>query len=165
MKNTKFLTVMACLDDKSQQVLTSLQNKLIQNGLAVNTSEVPFHVSLGSFPTSELDNVLQTMERVSQSFEKFTLTLNTYSHFNNRVLFLQPEHSDKLFTLHKHFDCNYADGFPWHAHVTMLIGDETSVIKAKSILGELPEPIQATVTSLLVGEFFPANLIKNCPLK
>ena len=165
MNNTKFLTVMACLDDKSQQLLTSLQNKLIQGGLAVNTSEVPFHVSLGSFPTNELDSVLQTMEQVSQSFEKFTLTLNTYSHFNDRVLFLQPEQSDNLLALHKHFDCNYADGFPWHAHVTLLIGDEAQVRKAKSILGELPQPIHVSVTSLLVGEFFPTKLIKNCPLK
>lgn len=164
MQQTKFLTVMACLDEKSQQVLSSLQNKLIQNGLAVNTSEVLFHVSLGSFPTSELNNVLQTMEQVSQLFEKFTLTL-TYSYFNNRVLFLQPENSDKLLTLHKRFDCNYADGFPWHAHVTLLIGEEEQVCKAKSILGDLPEPIPVTVTSLLVGEFFPTKLIKSCPLK
>lgn len=161
MKQSKFLTVMACFDDKSQRQLLSLQSKLTNSGLNVNTSDVPFHVSLGSYPTDKLESVLQTMESVSKSFTPFKLTLANYSHFNNRVLFLQPSPCEKLSALHNHFDCNFADGYPWSAHVTLLIGDETAVANARDLLGELDKPIEVTVTNLLIGEFFPTKLIKS----
>ena len=77
---------------------------------------------------------------------------------------MQPLYSDEIYGLHKLFDGNFFDGMPFVPHVTMFCGDEKSVESAESVLGRLAQPFAVTVTSLLIGEFFPTKLLANFPL-
>lgn len=166
MKRNKFITVMARLDDESQQILADMQAKLTSGGLVgTHTTDVPFHVSLGSFPTRDAESLLALSERLSADFKRFSFELVCFSDFGNRVLFLQPSDCPEIKTLHGFFDGNFADGLPFHPHVTLFCGDEQAVIKAKSILGKLPRPLRVEVDGLLVGEFFPTRLLAYYPFK
>lgn len=159
MKQSKFLTVMACLDEQSQIILHKMQNKITEKGLVgTHTQDVPFHISLGSFPVTEADRLKTEMKRVADAFGQFTVELHCLNDFNNRVLFLQPAVNENIDKLHNAFDGNFSDGFPFHAHVTLFCGDERSVIEARRVVGELSQPLTVTVTSLLLGEFFPTKL-------
>ena len=165
MKRDKFLTVMAVLDDRAQLVLSALQNKLTDLGLVgSHTTDVPFHVSLGSFPVSEQIRLTTKLRQTAGVCKPFTLELSRYADFDKKVLFLQPSYSDEMYRLHKLFEGNYSDGMPFVPHVTLFCGDEMSVEKAQSVLGILAQPIAVTVTSLLIDEFFPAKLLADFPL-
>lgn len=151
---------MACFDEQSQNKLHSIQDKLTDHKLVgTHTTDVPFHVSLGSFPLVEENRLKVEMKHVAKSFAQFELELSCLGDFGNKVLFLQPAYNEKIDELHSLFDGNFADGFPFHAHVTLFCGDEQSVLEAKKILGELSEPLTVTVTELLLGEFFPTKLL------
>lgn len=165
MKRDKFLTVMAVLDDRAQYVLGALQNKLTDVGLVgSHTTDVPFHVSLGSFPVSEQMRLTKKLRQTASVCKPFTLELSRYADFDKKVLYLQPLYSDEIYGLHKLFDANFSDGMPFVPHVTMFCGDEKSVESAESVLGRLAQPFAVTVTSLLIGEFFPTKLLANFPL-
>jgi len=158
IKQSKFLTVMAILDDETQIVLKELQNKLSQRGFCgVQSADVPFHISLGSFPTVRKEEVIRDMERAAENFGRFTVRFSAYSNFGGRVLYLKPDANQNIDLLHGIFDCNFADGLEYCAHTTLYIGDDA--LLARKSLGELALPVAATVTGLLLGEFFPTNLI------
>ena len=90
---------------------------------------------------------------------QFDITLNKVNHFNNKVLFIEPEVNENLRKLHNLFDNNYADGFPWHAHATIFCGDENQVIDAKNLLMKSFNPIKAKIVGIQMGEFFPTRMI------
>ena len=108
MKRDKFLTVMAVLDDRAQYVLGALQNKLTDVGLVgSHTTDVPFHVSLGSFPVSEQMRLTKKLRQTASVCKPFTLELSRYADFDKKVLYLQPLYSDEIYGLHKLFDGNF----------------------------------------------------------
>lgn len=165
MKRKNFLVVMACLDETTQREIKELRRKLYERGIeGYETKDVPYHVSLGSFPLNKLGEIEQAMEKEASVTEPFELTLKSYSDFGGRVLYLRPEESAAISDLRKKFDCSYADGLDFVPHVTLLIGEEKDVSKAKEILGEAPV-LKATVTYLLLGRFFPAQYLRRCDLK
>ena len=74
MEQKKFLTVFAVFDNKTQQELKALQNKIINsnNSKGKQTMDIPFHISLGSFPTNEeskLQNKILEVCNANQGFE------------------------------------------------------------------------------------------------
>lgn len=165
MKRDKFLTVMAVLDAQTQYLLRTMQNEINKSGLSgTHTADVPFHVSLGSFPVECKESLISLMRKTSINFGRFNIELTRFADFNGEVLFLEPQPSAGIDELHAIFDGNYSDGMPFHPHVTLFCGDELSVQQAKSILGTLQKPITAAVTGLLIGEFFPTNLLAELPL-
>ena len=62
MRN-KFLAVYATLDNITQTKLNNFQQLLAQNNLfGTQTSDIPYHITLGSFPIhmkSELENLIK----------------------------------------------------------------------------------------------------------
>ena len=152
MKKEKFLTVYAVFDDKTQQKLKVLQDEVIksaENG--TQTMGIPFHISLGSFSLDKKEWLIQKIEDVCLYFDKFDIY--------NKVLFVEPKVNDELKNLQSHFDDNYADGFPWHAHATIFCGEEQEVAAAKEKLQATFSPFMATVVSLELGEFFPTKIL------
>ena len=158
MKQKRFLTVMAVLDESTQSLMTGLQRRIIALGdPGTQTMGIPFHISLGSFPLEKETEVLHTMLETAKKTTAFPVEFTCVNTFSDRVLFLQPTENEALKTLHQPFDCAYADGFPWTPHATLFCGEEDKVRRAKEAVKDTAFPIQAQVTALELGRFFPAQ--------
>jgi 2'-5' RNA ligase len=160
----KFLTVYAVYDDDTQKILKGYQDSLLEKGfLSSHPMDVPFHITLGSFPTSMLKELVERMEKVSLESNCFEIEINAVNTFGSRVLFLEPTPNEQLLALHKHFDMSYPHNLPYHAHTTMLLSEECDVREAKNLLLDLFKPIKATIVAIEMGEFFPTRFIcRNC---
>ncbi len=160
----KFLTVYALYDDDTQKILKGYQNTILEKGfVSTHTTDVPFHITLGSFPTSMLKELVERMEKVSLSSNRFEIEINAVNTFGSRVLFLEPTPNYQLLTLQKHFDMSYPFNLPYHAHTTMLLSEECDVRDAKETLLDAFKPLNATIVAIEMGEFFPTRFIcRNC---
>ena len=160
MKQKKFLTVMAVLDEETQARMNGLQQSILSLGLTgTQTMGIPFHISLGSYPPEKEADVLAGMRRTARATDAFPVKFTGLETFSDRVLFLKPETDQALIHLHQPFDSAYADGFPWTPHATLFCGDEADVRLAKKALEGTRFPICARVTALELGRFFPAEFI------
>lgn len=160
MNKDKFLTVYAVFDDKTQAKLKYWQNKLIDSGLCGRQSmDIPFHISLGSFPLEQKEALIKQLQSVTEIYSPFKVELRSILTFADKVLYIQPEVSSDIDRLHSVFDCNYADGLPFVPHVTILIDDESAILRAKQILAACFEPVRAIVTEIHLSEFFPTKFI------
>lgn len=160
MKQEKFLTVFAVFDRMTQRKLNTLQDEVISLGYSgAQTMDIPFHISLGSFNVEDEQKLIAKIKEVCSQKHEFEINLNKVNHFDNRVLFIEPEYNLKLVELHTLFDGNFADGFPWHAHTTIFCGEEEQVIKAKERLINIFQPVRAKITGIQMGEFFPTKMI------
>lgn len=168
MASEKFLTVYAVFDDDTQHILYQLQRLILKNNSSkgIQTMDIPFHISLGSFPTSEELMLKNRLCDICASTKSFNIQLNGINHFDNRVVFAEPETNTELIKLHEQFDNNYANGFPWHAHATLFMDNcEDNVNKALMIAAENFTPIQAKIVGLQLGEFFPTRIIESKKFK
>ncbi|MDE6586343.1 MAG: 2'-5' RNA ligase family protein [Clostridia bacterium] len=160
MKQDKFLTVFAVFDDATQLILKSFQDRVLSLGYpGTQTMGIPFHISLGSFKVEDERELKTRIKEVCSQNYEFEINLNKVSHFNNRVLFIEPEENIKLRYLHDLFDNNFADGFPWHAHATVFCDNEEQVTEAKECLNKIFKPLKARITGIQMGEFFPTRMI------
>lgn len=156
----KFLTVFAVFDEKTQQQLKLLQNKILDTGLSGSqTMDIPFHISLGSFPVKDKDNIIQRIKKISKQVRPFNIELIKVNNFSGNVLFIEPELNDKLKVLQTNFNNNFADGLPWHAHVTIYIDDTGNFSLAEKILIKHFNPLKAEIVGIQMGEFFPTKMI------
>ena len=160
MENKKFLTVMAVFDFETQQKLGEMQRMLIEEvGEGTQTMGIPFHLTCGSYPTEQVNEVVEKIKRVAEISKSFALELGSYKTFSERVLFLEPTVPEELLTLRRSFECDYANGFDWVPHATLFCGNEREVKKALTLLPELSEPLCARIVGIELGEFFPAEKI------
>lgn len=160
MENKKFLTVMAVFDDKTQKALAKMQADIIEKvSEGTQTMGIPFHLTLGSYPTDSVDAVVEKIKRVAAVSNSFDVQLVAYKTFSDRVLFLEPTVPEELLALRKSFENDYANGFEWVPHATLFCGNEDEVRKAKALLPEFNEPISARIVGIELGEFFPARKI------
>ena len=156
----KFLTVYAVLDESTQQKLKSIQDRLRDMGyIGKQLTDIPFHITLGSFPLDYKEVLSEKIASVCSATSKFSINLKGINHFSNKVLFVEPEENGHLTKLHNLFDRNYADGFPWQAHVTLYIDSARKVKKVKKYLSQSFVHIQAQAVGIEMGEFFPAQKI------
>ena len=160
MEQNKFLTVFAVYDDDTQAILKEYQDSVINATYSgTQTMNIPFHVTLGSFPIEHEKELIDRIKLACNENFEFDINLSRVGHFNNKVLFIEPEYTEQLMNLHALFDNNYPYGFPYHAHTTIFCGEEQQVIKAKAILTELFESRQAKIVGIQMGEFFPTRMI------
>ena len=158
MSDRKFLTVMAVFDAVTQEKLAEIQEFLIRNiSHGTQTMGIPFHLTLGSYPTGELGSVIERIKQVGATTKPFEIMLKGYSNFGNRVFFLEPEITDDLIRLRKSFECDYANGFDWVPHATLFCGEEHEIIKARDIAPSMEFPVTSRIEGIELGEFFPPN--------
>lgn len=160
MKKEKFLTVFAAFDEKTQEILRGIQSQVLALGHSwTQTMDIPFHISLGSFPVEDKEKLKLKIAQVCKENTLFDVELKRINHFGDKVLFVEPTVNKNLFDLHKMFDNNYADGFDWHAHATIVSGKQEDVVKAKTLLNKIFKPMKAQITGIQMGEFFPTKMI------
>ena len=151
---------MAVFDDVTQQKLGKIQATLIENiGEGTQTMGIPFHLTLGSYPTDALDEVVGKIQSVALDSKSFFVQLVSYNTFSDKVLFLEPTVPDELLALRDSFECDYANGFEWVPHATLFCGNEDEVRRAKALLPEIREPVFSKIVGIELGEFFPARKI------
>ena len=160
MSDKKFLTVMAVFDDQTQKTLARIQSCIIEQvGEGTQTRGIPFHLTLGSYPTNMQTETVERIKRVASKCKPFDIMLSEYNTFGDKVLFLEPNLPWELLNLRKSFECDYANGFEWVPHATLFCGEITEVQKVRSLLPELVEPICARIVGIELGEFFPPKKI------
>lgn len=156
MSEKRFLTVMAVFDQQTQERLGEIQRFFIENiSSGSQTMGIPFHLTLGSYPTDELDSVTEKIKAVAEKAKPFDIKLLRYGHFGDKVLFLEPEITGELTDLRKCFECDYANGFEWVPHATLFCGNPCEVTKAVAAAPMIDFPIYAKIVGIELGEFFP----------
>ena len=162
MKKDKFITVMAVLDDKTQELLESMAEELLKKyGPDRKTQGIPYHISLGSYAPEDAEMIVERIRQVAGETKPFEIKILGLNHFGNKVRFLEPELSDELMNLHLHFDSDYANGYPgWMPHATVYIHEEPREITVSEELEEKINSVKtAKVVGIELGEFFPAKFI------
>lgn len=165
MKEKKFLTVYAVLNEEAQNMLSLLQKDILCYYEGTQTMGIPFHISLGSFPVESKDLLMHLIEETCNEFSPFEISFEKVNTFGNKVLFLEPTNHPLITKLHSIFDCNYANGYEFHPHATIFCGTETEVIHAKAILESNFSLVNAWITEIHLGEFFPPNILLKKKLK
>ena len=160
MKQAKFLTVFAVFDNETQIKLKSIQDKILDLGYeGSQTMDIPFHISLGSYPIECATELIEKIKHVCLHKKEFYIRLDKINHFNNAVLFAEPVVNPQLQELHDLFNNNFADGFPWHAHATIFCGEKYQVDKAINVAESVFVPFDAKIIGIQLGEFFPTKII------
>lgn len=162
MKKDKFITVMAVLDDRTQEIMESMANDMLrQYGPDVKTKDIPYHISLGSYAPEDAEKIVARIYQVAREITPFEIKILGLNHFGNKVRFLEPELSEELMKLHLHFDSDYANGYPgWMPHATVYIHEKPTEIEVSQELAEKLEIIKtAQIVGIELGEFFPAKKI------
>ena len=162
MKKDKFITVMAVLDENTQDVMEGMAQELLQQyGPDVKTKGIPYHISLGSYAPEDTKMIVERIKQVAKETKPFEIKLLGLNHFGNKVRFLEPELSDELMKLHLHFNSDYANEYPdWAPHATVYIHEEPREIEiSKELEKKLASVKTAKVVGIELGEFFPAKFI------
>ena len=162
MQKEKFITVMAVLDDRTQEMMESMAKDMLQQyGPDLKTKGIPYHISLGSYAPEDVEMIVERIKQVAKETKPFEIKILGMNHFGNKVRFLEPELSEDLMNLHLHFDSDYANGYPeWMPHATVYIHEEPKEIELPEELAEKVESVKvAKVVGIELGEFFPAKFI------
>jgi hypothetical protein len=74
---------------------------------------------------------------------------------------MEPELSEELINLHRHFDSDYANGFDgWMPHATVYRHSDTMEIElSKQTVDKLGKLINTKIVGIELGEFFPPRKI------
>lgn len=156
----RFLCVMAQYDKETEHKLKEIQKVLLDNGFkGKQTPNLPNHITLGSFDISQEEAVKEKVRMVSKSFHSFDIKLSNIGLFGLDVLFIAPSVNHELLTLQQHFNNNYADGFGWTAHTTLLIDDNKAILKALPYVADNFKSFNARIESISLYEFWPTRFI------
>ncbi len=159
-----FLTVYAVLDEETQRVMRGHSQALEAAGLAgTQSKEIPYHISLGSYPTPMLEELLPRMEKICAATAPFPVEFHRLGSFGDHVLFFQPETSREILRLRQAFSNDYPVVHPYYAHCTLLQDEPERVRQAREIMAGRLSPIHATVTGIEIGRFFPAERLRTIP--
>lgn len=158
--NEKFLAVYVIFDDETQNKLNQLQNLLINNNLiSTHTTDIPFHITLGSFPLDKQTELEKRIKEISIEQLSFDIKLSKIGHFEKHVLFISPTKNKMLNNIQILFNGNYADGYKFYPHTTLFIGDKKQFKVAKQIIKKYFKPFTAKITAIGLSEFFPTKNI------
>ncbi|WP_238918641.1 2'-5' RNA ligase [Clostridium sp. YIM B02555] len=156
----KFLCVMAQYDKETELKLKEIQKLLSDNGfVGQQTPNLPNHITIGSFDISQEELVKEKVKMVSKQFHSFDIKLNSIGLFGLDVLFIAPSVNHELLNLQQYFNNDYADGFGWTAHTTMLIDDHETIQKALPYLANNFKSFTGKIESISLYEFWPTRFI------
>lgn len=156
----KILCVMAQYDKETELKLKEIQKILLDNGfLGKQTLDLPNHITIGSFDISQEELLKEKVKTISKQFHSFDIKLNSIGLFGLDVLFIAPSVNHELLNLQQYFNNNYADGFGWTAHTTMLIDDNETIQKALPYVANNFKGFTGKIESISLYEFWPTRFI------
>lgn len=158
----EMLTLMADLDDGSQQLMGEWYEKLKEKGFTgVQTPNLPFHISLGCFSLDKESEVINEMKVLADSFPAIPVNISHIGLFaGGKVLYAAPDMNPAdLLELRKAIKTETDEQFLWSPHATILIDEAETVQKALPVLVENFRPFMGKVTRLHLCAFWPTREI------
>lgn len=164
----KALYVLAGFDDRTENILSGMQEKLYKQGFSgIQTKNIPMHFTLGSYNTDQEEALKERLLKIADTQRAFDVSFNHVGLFRlpeNDVLFIKPEASREMLDLKDSFNDDL-DTFNWSAHTTLLI-DRADVIREAlpAVLDEF-SPFEGKAAFLHLYEFWPSRHILSVQLK
>ena len=158
----EFLTLMADLDDDSQQTLSGWYEELKKAGFTGNqTPGLPFHVSMGCFSLDKEAAVINEMNELATRFSSIPVHISHIGLFSGgKVLYAAPDMNPAgLLDLRQAIQTETQEKFPWTPHCTIMIDEKETIQKALPILIEHFQPFVGRVTKLHLCAFWPTREI------
>ena len=162
MADGKFLCVMAGYDPETEKRIADLDGRVRAAGFTgTQTPNIPFHITLGTFPIEEEPFARRLAERAAAETPAFPVTFNHLGIFQGgKVLFLAPDANHPLLALRERFGPVHG----WTAHTTLLIDQPENVLRAAPAALAGLTSFEGRVERLWLYEFFPARFISEYPL-
>jgi len=157
----QFLTLMADLDDASQEIMSGWYNTLKEAGFTgTQTPGLPYHISLATFPLEREQEVVTLMKKVAGEFAPMAVHISHVGMFaGGKVLFGAPELSPELEALHEACAKNTMQKYPWTPHATLLIDEPETVYAAVPVLMKSFYPFVGKINRLHLCAFWPTREI------
>ena len=109
MSDKKFLTVYGIFDANTQQILQDYQNTIKTHKLQSSHSEIPYHISFGSFAVCDVDALIGAVKNFCSKEFTFAVRLTSVEQFSAKVVYLKPQINNNISKLHSIFNNNYAN--------------------------------------------------------
>ena len=164
----QFLTLMADLDEHSQEIMSGWYKDLQDAGFTgIQTPGLPFHISLAAFPLHQEEEAVEETRRLGAAFSPIPVHISHMGMFaGGRILFGAPDMNPAgLLQLHDAIRIGKQDEHPWTPHATILIDEPETVHDALRILVKSFYPFTAAITRLHLCAFWPTREIVSVPLK
>ena len=164
----EFLTLMAELDDDSQQTLSKWYEELREAGfIGVQTPDLPFHVSMGCFSLDKEASVINEMNELAARFPSIPVHISHIGLFaGGKVLYAAPDMNPAgLLDLRQAIQTETREMFPWTPHCTIIIDETETIQKALPILVQHFQPFMGRITKLHLCAFWPTREIATVYLK
>ena len=156
------LCVLAGFDDKTEAVLSGMQDKLYGQGFSgVQTKGIPMHFTLGTYGTEREEELKERLEQIASTTKAFDVDFNHVGLFNlvqNHVLFIKPEISREMLDLKDRFR-DSDDKFKWSSHSTLLIDKPEVIREALPLIINDFTAFEGKVSVIHLYEFWPARHI------
>lgn len=163
----QFLTLMADLDDASQEIMSGWYNNLKEAGFTgTQTPGLPYHISLATFPLEKEQEAVALMQKMAAEFSPVSVHISHVGMFaGGKVLFGAPELSTELSVLHDACAKETMQNYPWTPHATILIDEPETVYAAIPVLMKSFYPFVGKITRLHLCAFWPTREIATVELK
>lgn len=157
----QFLTLMADLDDASQEIMSGWYSTLKEAGFTgIQTPGLPYHISLATFPLEKEQEAVALMQRVAAEVSPVSVHISHVGMFaGGKVLFGAPDMSPELTTLHEACAKETVQQYPWTPHATLLIDEPDTVCAALPVLMKSFYPFVGKITRLHLCAFWPTREI------
>lgn len=158
----EFLTLMADLDDGSQQIMNGWYQKLQAGGFkGEQTPGLPFHISLASFSLDKEQEAVEEMKKLADHFSEVPVNFSHIGLFaGGRVLFAAPDmNPPDLFQLRQAIKTETSEKFAWTPHCTIMIDDAPVIQRALPVLLESFHPFMGRITKLHLCAFWTTREI------
>ena len=162
-----FLCLMADLDEGVQKNMTAWYEELQKAGLTgTPTSNLPYHISLATYPLEMENEVLANVKKVASEFSQVEMHLSHIGMFaGGQVLFAAPERNPELDKLQEACQMGVPQQYPFTPHTTILIDDPEVVHAALPTFVKCFRPMTGKITRLHLCAFWPTREIAALELK
>lgn len=162
----QFLTLMAELDDDSQQRLSGWYDALGQAGFTgTQTPGLLYHISMSTFPTDLEREAAVIAEKAAAECGPVSVHFSHIGMFaGGRILFAAPERNPELDRLHEACRSSAPQPYPWTPHTTLLIDEPGTVHAALPVLVRSFAPFVGKIVRLRLCAFWPAREIMSAEL-
>jgi 2'-5' RNA ligase len=162
----KKLYLLAELDDDSQIEIKKTEKIIIEKGfIGKQTKDIPYHITLCSFPI-EMENFLNDlMEKLCKNFKKINIKFSNLGLFGLNVLFMNPNMNKELIEIYNYLKENsFEKDYDLAAHLTLIIDEPENIIKILPKIAENYKGLNGKIKYISLYEFFPVRFIKRIEL-
>ena len=163
----KALYVLAQFDDDTQEILCRYYENLVSHGITgTQTKDIPYHFTMEIYPVEAKGLLQHGLDSICTDIAGITIRFDHIGLFGLNVLFLAPEVTHELLDFHDRLAVeSSAEQFPWTPHVTLLIDEPQTVLKALPVIAESLKPLTVRIDRIGLYEFFPKRLVREYRLK